>query len=191
MNNSEIDKYPGETFWEKLSYIAQHGTFAEIVAIRKYTADMQPGKDVYQYTAKAPQDIPDMALFSLLRWRFKLAPSMADKNIDELLGMHTDSPCAKCKHSSARETCPGYAGNPMWGSLRCNCTARREKIAAEAKAEARRMWEENHGAWPTYEEFVAAMPGIETDDVSESENIGREQYWEGEPCEYFEPIDEA
>jgi hypothetical protein len=191
MNNSEIDKYPGETFWEKLSYIAQHGTFAEIVELRKLCASQKPVKEGGSYDTKDPQDMPDMALFSLLRWRFKMAPSLSDKNIDELLGMHADSPCAKCKHSSTRDTCPGYAGNPMWGSLRCNCDARREKIAAEAKAEARRMWEENHGAWATYEEFLKAMPGIEKDDVYASENIGRQQYWEGEPCEYFEPIDEA
>lgn len=187
MNKENIDKNPVEDYWKKRIYVAKHGSFSDIRSLFK--SEGSKNGETSQVD-DAPKELPDWELFKTLRWRFKIAPQ-EDKDIDELLGMHPDSPCAKCKHSSARETCPGYAGNPMWGSLRCNCTARREKIAAEAKAEARRMWEENHGAWPTYEEFVAAMPGIETDDISESENIGREQYWEGEPCEYFEPIDEA
>jgi hypothetical protein len=190
MNGLEINSISGEDYFSKRTYIAQNGSFAQIVDFRNLDYKGSTGESEL-LKEKDPQELDDWDLFLLLRWRFKSANynNSGDtyvRDINALLGMHPDAPCAKCKWANED-------GSPdlICGSLRCHCRARREKIAAEAKANARRMWEENHGAWPTYEEFLDAMPGIDRDVFVASEYIGREQYWEGEPCEYFEPIEEA
>lgn len=190
MNDLEYNDIPGEDYFDKRSYVAQNGSFAQIVDFRNLDYKDSTGESEL-LKEKDPKELDDWDLFLLLRWRFKSANynNSGDtyvRDVNALLGMHNDAPCVKCKWSRF-----GDRVDSICGSLRCLCKARREKIRAEAKANARRMWEENHGAWPTYEEFLAAMPGVDRDVFVASENIGREQYWEGEPCEYYEPIDEA